>query len=89
MRRIKTQSKSVKPVNFSGVYASMKDPKKRKEEEFHTLSIYTYLAEVEYLIQGRRFIAPLIYQGENSMSKFKKRIALEKWDRPHIYPDEL
>jgi CRISPR-associated protein Cas5d len=52
IKRIKTQSKSVKPVNYSGVYPSMKDPKKKKEEAFHTLSIYTYLADVEYQVQA-------------------------------------
>jgi CRISPR-associated protein Cas5d len=52
MKRIQTQSKSMKPINYSGVYPSMKDPKKKKEEPFHTLSIYTYLADVEYQVQA-------------------------------------
>jgi CRISPR-associated protein Cas5d len=52
MKRIQTQSKSVKPVNYSGVYPSIKDPKKKKEEPFHTLSIYTYLVDVEYQVQA-------------------------------------
>lgn len=51
MKRIRTQSKSMKPVNYSGVYPSLKDPSK-KEEIFHTLSIYTYLADVEYQVQA-------------------------------------
>jgi len=50
MQRIRTQSKSTKPVNYSGVYPSMKDPKKKKEEPFHTLSIYTYLSDVDYQV---------------------------------------
>jgi CRISPR-associated protein Cas5d len=52
LRRIQTQSKSVKPVNYSGIYPSMKNPEKKKEEPFHTLSIYTYLADVEYQVQA-------------------------------------
>jgi len=51
IRPIKTQSKSTKPVNFSGVYPSMKEPGEKKEEPFHTLSIYTYLADVEYQVR--------------------------------------
>jgi len=50
MRRIRTQSKSVKPVSFSGVYPSRKNPSKKKEEPFHSLAIYTYLADVEYQV---------------------------------------
>lgn len=52
MNHIRTQSKSAKPVNYSGVYPSMKDPLKTKEKAFHTLSIYTYLADVEYQVQA-------------------------------------
>ncbi|MBI2918917.1 MAG: type I-C CRISPR-associated protein Cas5 [Chloroflexi bacterium] len=52
MKRVRTQSKSVKPVNYLGVYPSLKDPNKKKEEPFHTLSIYTYLADVEYQVQA-------------------------------------
>jgi len=51
MRRIRTQSKSMKPLVFHGIYPSMKDPAK-KQEPFNTLSIYTYLAEVEYQVQA-------------------------------------
>lgn len=52
LRRIRTQSKSAKPLNFSGVYPSKKDPQK-KQESFHSLSIYTYLADLEYQVQAR------------------------------------
>ncbi|MBN2301402.1 MAG: type I-C CRISPR-associated protein Cas5, partial [Lentisphaerae bacterium] len=52
MNQIRTQAKNVKPVNYSGVYPSMKDPSKKKEESFHTLSIYTYLLDVEYQVQA-------------------------------------
>lgn len=52
VNRIRTQSKSVKPMNYSGVYPSMRDPKKKKEEALHTLAIYTYLADVEYQVRA-------------------------------------
>ena len=52
MKQIRTQSKNVKPVSFSGVYPSLKDPKKKKQESFHSLSIYTYLADVEYQVRA-------------------------------------
>ncbi len=51
MRRIRTQSKSIKPLVFHGVYPSMKDSSK-KQEPFNTLAIYTYLADVEYQVQA-------------------------------------
>ena len=52
MKPIRTQSKSMKPVNYSGVYPSLKDPSKKKQEPYHELSIYTYLADVEYQVQA-------------------------------------
>ncbi len=52
MRRIRTQSKSAKPVSYSGVYPSRKDPTKKKQESFHSLAIYTYLADVEYQVHA-------------------------------------
>ena len=52
MKRIRTQSKSAKPINYNGVYPSSKDPKKKKQEPFHSLAIYTYLHEVEYQVQA-------------------------------------
>jgi CRISPR-associated protein Cas5d len=51
VNRIKTQSKSAKPLNYGGVYPSLRDMRK-KEEPFNTLSIYTYLADVEYQVQA-------------------------------------
>lgn len=51
-KRIQTQSKSAKPVSYSGIYPSMRNPRKKKEEPFHTLSIYTYLSDVEYQVQA-------------------------------------
>ena len=52
MNKIRTQSKTMKPVNYSGIYPSKKDPSKKKETSFHTLSIYTYLVDVEYQVQA-------------------------------------
>jgi CRISPR-associated protein Cas5d len=51
MNRIRTQSRSVKPLNYGGVYPSLRDMRK-KEEPINTLSIYTYLTDVEYQIQA-------------------------------------
>jgi CRISPR-associated protein Cas5d len=51
MRRIRTQSKSMKPLVFHGIYPSEKDPAK-KQEPFNSLAIYTYLADVEYQVQA-------------------------------------
>ncbi len=52
MKRIRTQSKSTKPLNFNGIYPSMKDPAKKKQEPLHSLAIYTYLVDVEYQVQA-------------------------------------
>lgn len=43
IRRVRTQSRGMKPLDYNGVYPSMKDPSKEKERSFNTLSIYTYL----------------------------------------------
>jgi CRISPR-associated protein Cas5d len=42
MKRIRTQTKGTKPLNYGGVYPSERDPAK-KEEPFNTLAIYTFL----------------------------------------------
>jgi CRISPR-associated protein Cas5d len=42
MRRIRTQTKGMKPLNYNGVFASERDPAK-KETPPNTLAIYTYL----------------------------------------------
>lgn len=42
MRRIRTQTKGVKPINFGGIFPSKRNPRK-KEEPPNTLAIYTYL----------------------------------------------
>lgn len=51
MKPIKTQTKSTKPLNYGGVYPSAREPGK-KQEPINTLSIYTYLADVEYQVQA-------------------------------------
>ena len=45
VNKIRTQTKGTKPLNYGGVYPSMRKQGK-KEEPFHTLSIYTFLADV-------------------------------------------
>lgn len=52
IKKIRTQSRSTKPLNYSGVYQSMRDPKKKKETPFNDLSMYTYLSDVEYQVQA-------------------------------------
>lgn len=43
MKRIRTQTKGTKPLNYGGVYPSERNPAKKKEEPFNTLAIYTFL----------------------------------------------
>lgn len=51
MKRIRTQTRSAKPINYGGIYPSMRD-RSKKEEPINSLSIYTYLADVEYQVQA-------------------------------------
>lgn len=51
MKPIRTQTRSAKPLNYSGVYPRARDLSK-KEEPFNSLSIYTYLSEVEFKVQA-------------------------------------
>lgn len=51
IKAIRTQTRSVKPLNYGGVYPSARDVGK-KGEPFNTLSIYTYLDDVEYQVQA-------------------------------------
>lgn len=51
MNRIRMQTRSAKPLNYGGVYPSLRDMSK-KEEPFNTLSIYTYLTDVEYQVKA-------------------------------------
>ncbi|NJM37585.1 MAG: type I-C CRISPR-associated protein Cas5 [Akkermansiaceae bacterium] len=52
MKRIRTEAKNVKPINYGGIYPSAKDPSKKSQTPYNTLSIYTYLADVEYQVQA-------------------------------------
>lgn len=52
MKRIRTQTKGTKPLNYGGVYPSERNPSKKKEEPINTLSIYTFLADVEYQVKA-------------------------------------
>lgn len=51
MRRIRTQTKGTKPLNYGGVYPSEKIPGK-KQENFNDLAIYTFLSDVEYQVRA-------------------------------------
>ncbi len=44
IKRIRTQTKGTKPLNYGGVYPSARRPDKEREEPFNTLAIYTFLA---------------------------------------------
>jgi len=50
IKKLRTQTKGTKPVSYNGKYPSMKVAK--KEIPFHTLSIYTFLHDVEYQVQA-------------------------------------
>ena len=49
MKRIRTQTKGVKPLNINGIYPCERNPDK-KEASFNDLSIYTFLTDVEYQV---------------------------------------
>jgi CRISPR-associated protein Cas5d len=51
IKPIRTEAKSVKPLNYGGVYPSQRDPAK-KQEPFNTLALYTYLVDVEYQVRA-------------------------------------
>lgn len=51
MNPIKTEAKSIKPLNYGGIYPSQRDPAK-KQEPFNTLAMYTYLVDVEYQVKA-------------------------------------
>jgi len=51
MKRIRTQTKGTKPLNYGGVYPSEKIPSK-KQENFNDLAIYTFLSDVEYQVRA-------------------------------------
>jgi CRISPR-associated protein Cas5d len=51
MKRIRTQTKGTKPLNYGGVYPSEKIHSK-KQENFNDLAIYTFLSDVEYQVRA-------------------------------------
>jgi len=51
MKRIKTQTRNAKPLNYGGIYPSAHVSGK-KQEPFNDLAIYTYLSDVEYQVQA-------------------------------------
>jgi CRISPR-associated protein Cas5d len=51
MKRIRTQTKGTKPLNYGGVYPSEKIPGK-KQENFNDLAIYTFLSDAEYQVRA-------------------------------------
>jgi len=51
MKRIRTQTKGTKPLNFDGVYSSEQDTGK-KQVPPNTLAIYTFLSDVEYQVRA-------------------------------------
>ncbi|TVP77120.1 MAG: type I-C CRISPR-associated protein Cas5 [Puniceicoccaceae bacterium] len=58
MKAIRTEAKNVKPISYSGIYPSKKDPTKKKQEPYNTLAIYTYLADVEYQVSAHFVFNP-------------------------------
>lgn len=52
MKRIQTQTKGTKPLNFAGIYPSERNPEIKKEEPANTLAIYTFLSDVEYQVRA-------------------------------------
>jgi len=51
MKRVRTQTKGTKPLNYGGVYPSERIPGK-KQENFNDLAIYTFLSDVEYQVRA-------------------------------------
>ncbi|MFG6442799.1 type I-C CRISPR-associated protein Cas5c [Roseateles sp. LKC17W] len=52
MKRIRTQTKGMKPINMSGVYPSERDETKKKQTPWNDLATYTFLANVEYQVRA-------------------------------------
>lgn len=51
MKRIRTQTKGTKPLNFDGIYSSEQDTAK-KQVPPNTLAIYTFLSDAEYQVRA-------------------------------------
>lgn len=52
MKRIRTQTKGVKPINLSGIYPSERDGSKKKQTPWNDLASYCYLADVQYQVRA-------------------------------------
>jgi len=52
MKPIKTQSRGIKTLNFSGIYSMARSSLKKNEEGLNDLAFYTYLADIEYQVQA-------------------------------------
>jgi CRISPR-associated protein Cas5d len=52
LKRIRTHSRSVKPLNMDGIYPSKRDPSVDKQVPFNSLAIYTFLTDVEYQVRA-------------------------------------
>lgn len=52
IKPIRTQTKGTKPLNYDGIYPSMRDLDKKKEKPVNTLAIYTFLSNVEYQVRA-------------------------------------
>jgi len=51
MKRVRTQTKGLKPLNYSGVYPSNLTTE-GKQQPFNSLAIYTFLDSVEYQVRA-------------------------------------
>jgi len=51
MKRIRTQTKGTKPLNYGGIYPS-KTAIGKKQENFYDLAIYTFLSDVDYQVRA-------------------------------------
>jgi len=72
IKPIKTEVKSVKPLNYGGVFPAMRDLSK-KQESFNTLAMYTYLADVEYQVKAHF-----------EWNRFRKDMAGDRIDGKHF-----
>ncbi len=52
MKRVRTHSRALKPLNFDGIYPSARDPAVAKQVPFNGMAIYTYLTDVCYQVRA-------------------------------------
>jgi len=95
MKRIRTQTKGTKPINFGGVYPADRDPG-RKQEPFNSLAIYTFLTGdadplpgVEYQVRAHfewNRYRPELAQDRNDGKHFQMALrSLERGGRQDIF----